>query len=206
MKRCRKNHEYDKKLKQCPVCERQRESQYRLDNIEELRQYRAQWQRDNANRVQQYQRYNVDKIKQRNAQYYKDHIDKIKIRNAQWHKTEKLSNPLFKLRGNLSSLIHNSIKNRKYKKSSRTAQLLGTSFEIVQTHLINTAIKNYSSYDPNFKYHIDHIVPCTSAKTEEELIKLQHYANLQYLTPEDNLKKSDSWDGTVENEGWKYEC
>lgn len=69
--------------------------------------------------------------------------------------------------------------------------------------MIRKIIKNYGSYDPNFKYHIDHIIPCSSVKTEEELIGLQHYCNLQYLTPEDNMRKNDSCDGTVENESWK---
>ena len=42
--------------------------------------------------------------------------------------------------------------------------------------------------------HIDHIVPLSVAKTEAEVIKLNHYSNLQYLYASDNLEKSDSLD------------
>jgi hypothetical protein len=39
-------------------------------------------------------------------------------------------------------------------------------------------------------WHIDHIIPL-SAKTEEEIIKLCHYTNLQPLWAEENRAKSN---------------
>lgn len=33
----------------------------------------------------------------------------------------------------------------------------------------------------NYGWDIDHIVPISTAKTEEELLKLNHYSNLQPL-------------------------
>lgn len=41
------------------------------------------------------------------------------------------------------------------------------------------------------EWHIDHITPLSSAKTEEELYKLCHYTNLQPLWAEENLKKGN---------------
>jgi len=38
---------------------------------------------------------------------------------------------------------------------------------------------------------MDH--PLSSGKTEEDLIRLCHYTNLQLLTAFDNLKKSDKY-------------
>ena len=42
-----------------------------------------------------------------------------------------------------------------------------------------------------FGWHIDHIIPLSSAKTEEELYKLCHYTNLQPLWAEENMKKGN---------------
>ena len=50
------------------------------------------------------------------------------------------------------------------------------------------------------KVEIDHRIPVSQATTtEEEMLKLNHYLNLQWLTREDNLKKSDSLDYQIRN-------
>jgi len=43
------------------------------------------------------------------------------------------------------------------------------------------------------KWHIDHIIPLKAAKTEFEVIALNHYTNLQPLWAKDNLTKRDSY-------------
>jgi hypothetical protein len=47
------------------------------------------------------------------------------------------------------------------------------------------------SWDNRSRWHIDHIMPLASAKTEEELVALCHYTNLQPLWAAENLRKSD---------------
>jgi hypothetical protein len=44
---------------------------------------------------------------------------------------------------------------------------------------------NYGYYG----WHIDHIIPLSSAKTKEEIYKLCHFKNLQPLWWTDNLSK-----------------
>ena len=46
--------------------------------------------------------------------------------------------------------------------------------------------------------HIDHIIPMSTAKSEEEVIKLNQYTNLQLLKAEDNLEKSDKLNWKLE--------
>ena len=41
-------------------------------------------------------------------------------------------------------------------------------------------------------WHLDHIIPLSSAKNEEELRELCHYTNIQPLWWDDNLRKGSS--------------
>jgi hypothetical protein len=47
------------------------------------------------------------------------------------------------------------------------------------------------SWSNHGKWHIDHIIPLSSAKSKEELVKLCHYTNLQPLWALDNLGKAN---------------
>jgi len=40
-------------------------------------------------------------------------------------------------------------------------------------------------------WHIDHIIPISSAKNNDEVYKLNHYTNFQPLWALDNMKKSN---------------
>ena len=47
------------------------------------------------------------------------------------------------------------------------------------------------SFVESSKWHIDHIVPCSSASTPEEMAHLFHYTNLRPLWAADNLAKKN---------------
>ena len=65
---------------------------------------------------------------------------------------------------------------------------MGCSLSEFKTHLESNfedwmCWDNYGLYNGelNYGWDIDHIVPSSSAKTEEESVKLNHYTNLQPL-------------------------
>ena len=51
----------------------------------------------------------------------------------------------------------------------------------------------YVGPKPEGGYDLDHICPCAQSNSEEELIKLQHYSNFQWLLEKENEIKSDKW-------------
>jgi hypothetical protein len=48
---------------------------------------------------------------------------------------------------------------------------------------------DYLGPRPDSDSQIDHICPCAQAQNEEELLKLQHYTNLRWLSPLANCIK-----------------
>ena len=117
--------------------------------------------------------------RQKNKQYFRD-----------WDNKNYCDNPLYRLKTILGVMIRKGLNGeRKYLK---TQEIVGCSWEELKHHLesqfqLNMTWDNHGQYG----WHIDHIIPLASAKTEEEIYKLNHYTNLQPLWWEDNLEKGD---------------
>ena len=107
-----------------------------------------------------------------------------KIIKNQRRRNIRKTNPLFKLKESVSHRIRESLKNRGYTKRSKTSTYLCCSYEEFMIHL---------GPKPEGNIELDHICPCAQGKTEEEVIKLQRYANFQWLPAEENRTKSDNW-------------
>ena len=114
-------------------------------------------------------------------------IEKRKARYIE----RSLNEPLFKVRKNIRSLIAITIKNKGYKKLLKSETILGCTFQQFKEHLESQfePWMNWDNYgnwngvptEPNTAWDIDHIIPCSSAITEEDIIKLNHYTNLKPL-------------------------
>lgn len=159
---------------------------------------------------------NSEYIKKRDRLYYINNKEKILNSNKKWalenkessnnikkkyyiNNRIKIFNKLKDRRKNniLLSLIHrlrsrtNYIFRKKgYEKNSETEKLLGIEYNVFIEYFENL-FKDGMSWENRNLWHIDHIIPLSSAKTEEELIKLCHYTNLQPLWAFDNLTKSN---------------
>lgn len=105
------------------------------------------------------------------------------------HRRKLETNPLYRFKATLRDLVKKSLRKGGWSKGTRSEEVIGCSFEDLQAHLISTALDNYGYWLDSEAYHIDHIKPMASAKTNEEAIALNHWTNFQYLKPVDNLKK-----------------
>jgi hypothetical protein len=141
-----------------------------------------------------YKALNAERDKQNKKKWHLKNKETIQQRVNSYELNRRKTDKFFNFTKALRNLVRISITNRGYKKTTKAYRLLGADFETVFAHLKQTAVDNYGFYDQNIKYHIDHKIPCSSVNTEEELVKLQHYTNLQYLSPSDNLSKSDKLD------------
>jgi hypothetical protein len=73
-------------------------------------------------------------------------------------------------------------------KSKSTLEIIGCSYEDLKTH-IESQFESWMSWDNkglyngtfNYGWDIDHIRPLCSAKSQEEVLSLNHYTNLRPL-------------------------
>jgi hypothetical protein len=122
---------------------------------------------------------NISSIYQK--KYYINNKEKIKIKNK---------DPWNKFKHNVRGRISKYLKTKNIRKDNTTFNIIGCTPEFLKEHL-EKQFNNGMSWDNYGKWHIDHKIPLSSAKTEEKIFELCHYTNLQPLWAEDNLKKSN---------------
>ena len=123
-----------------------------------------------------------------NKKYYQKHKKEINEKR----KERKWNDKIFYLTINVRKSILNSFNRKNYKKTNKTEKITGLKNEQITNYLLKTFKDNYGyEWNGKEKIHIDHIIPLATAKSEEDVIKLCHYTNLQLLKAEDNWKKGD---------------
>lgn len=99
----------------------------------------------------------------------------------------------------IQSLICNSFIKKSIIKEELIPNILGCTYEEFKIHIENQfqpwmSWDNYGKYNGelNFGWDFDHIIPISSATSEEEIIKLNHYTNFQPLCSKTNryIKKN----------------
>lgn len=112
----------------------------------------------------------------------------IKSIRARHHK-KRMQNPVYYLQKVCRARIWAAL-NGIGAKLTKTEIMLGCTYAELRDHL-ESMFKDGMSWDNRGRWHIDHIIPLSSAKTPEEVIKLCNFRNLQPLWEQDNKKKGN---------------
>ena len=164
----------------CRVCGAQSCKQYREGNKDKLAEYKKQ-----------YYKANKEKVAQSQKQYREANKDKVAQSNKQYMRNRRMEDPLFKFKDGIRNLIGNAIRKKGFSKTSSTFDILDAPQEVVRSHL-ESQFTEGMSWDNRGDWHIDHFIPVSYAKNDEEVLILNHYRNLQPLWATQNLTKSDS--------------
>lgn len=164
---------------------------YRKKNKERIRERQKEYYRKNKGLVNKINKQSKDRRRDKiNAQAKVYRQNNRKLLNSK--RLDRLHNdPVFKLKEQLRCNVRDAFKRRGRNKTCSTAEIVGCDLDFLYDYLMKTWKDNYGTEWNGEPYHIDHIVPLATAKTEEDVIKLCHYTNLQLLKPEDNMDKSD---------------
>ena len=137
-------------------------SKYYLNNKEDLSTKKKNYRENNKDSVNEYQRFYLSK---------------------------RLKNDIiFKISHYYRGMIRKSFNRGGFSRKSKTFEILGCSFEEFKLHLesrfedwMTWEIRGLYNGQLNYGWDIDHIIPISSAVTEEDVIRLNHYTNLQPL-------------------------
>lgn len=175
----------DKLKHQCKSCEKD----YRDKNKDKTK---ANYQKNKkiiSEKQKLYRLENYNKIIERERNY--DKKNRL-VRNL-YKQNRRNTDFLFKLICNIRNLIGISFRKNGYNKDSKTNKILGCTYEEFKQHLEKQFTEGMS-WDNQGEWHLDHIYPVSLAKTEEEIIKLNHYTNFQPLWAEENIRKGNRLD------------
>lgn len=171
---------------ECRECSKQRIKTYYEINKTQLKEYQKEYYENNSikiiDRVKNYRELNITKIRE----YDRNRGDDRKEWQKKYQKKRREEDILFRLSGNLRGRISKFIKN----KSNPTKVIIGLDMDDFKKY-IESLFTHGMSWDNYGEWHIDHIIPLSSAKNEDEIIKLCHYTNLQPLNGIDNIRKSN---------------
>lgn len=127
-----------------------------------------------GNEKEYYKKYNKDHSKQR----YKKHAERMK------------TDEVYRFKHKMRNFIYSSFKRKNLPKVDKTENILGCSLEYFKQYIASKFRKGMT-FDNYGKWQIDHIIPLSTAKTVEDVIRLCHYTNLQPLWANENRRKSN---------------
>jgi hypothetical protein len=192
----------DGHLHRCKVCTREYHREY--DRRPERKEKAVQYYEDNRDDIKQRNltRWNEnaealnEKRRERyaNDEEYKERtLESAKASNARLRperrKKRRETDEGWRLIQVCRTRMWNALNGRAVK-TAKTTELLGCTGDELKEYLETT---KREGVDYSGELHIDHIIPCSSFDftDPEQQRRCFHYTNLQILTAEENLKKSD---------------
>ena len=187
-----------------------RSKKYYENHEENLLKDRERIKNEREKRLVMSKRYyenNQEKVKEYQKKHYELNKEKYIKKAREWEinnreKKNKMTNErnkirkkediLFRLKTKLKTDIYISLKRRK--KSKKLEDIIGLSLDEYKKYIENQ-FEDWMTWENwgLYTWHIDHIIPLSSVKTEEEVYLLWHYSNLRPLSASENLKKSNKF-------------
>jgi hypothetical protein len=172
---------------------KEQRKKYYKENPDKVKEQRKKYREENPDKVKEqrkkYREENPDKVKEYMKKYREENPDKVKEQRKKYKKRKYTKDQIYRTNELIRSRIRKFFNSKGSTKNKKTLEMLGTTIENVNHHL-ESQFKDGMTWENQGKvWHIDHKVPLSLAKTEEEAYKLNHYTNLQPLFGKENLMK-----------------
>jgi hypothetical protein len=183
------------------------QKQYREKNKDRLSLMRSAWVSRNAAKIKEtyrswyslnqdkvrasgmaYREKNKDAIKEKKAAYFQANKEVINKKSRAAARVRYWNSPTECLKARIRGRLGCFVRDSGLRKHTNTQKMLGCDWDTFKDH-IESKFLDGMTWGNRGKWHIDHVIPLASAKTEDELFKLSHYSNLQPLWAKDNQVK-----------------
>lgn len=164
---------------------KEKSSRYYEENKEVIKEKVKNRYDNDKERKLEYQKEYSEKNKESIREYKKEHYERNKesIREYKiiYQNKRRKEDPIFKLKYMVGRSIRNSLKAKRLSKSKKTKDILGCDIHFFKKYIESkfTEEMNWDNYGK--VWDLDHIIPLSTSKTEEDVFKLNHYSNLQPL-------------------------
>jgi hypothetical protein len=187
----------DGKQYRCKSCNKAYNESNRERIKEQKRKYYLDKKGNFLKRGRDYYQHNREQRLAYQSEYNQLNRDKIRAYKRTWKLGRYAADPLFAVELRCRRRILHALNGQGFSKKATTKDMLGCTYEELMTHLESQFVEGMS-WDNRSEWHIDHIVPLASAESEEEILGLCHYTNLQPLWAHENLAKGARLDWASE--------
>lgn len=125
------------------------------------------------------------------CKYRAENKDSIRDYNRKYEVDRKLIDEVFRFKRSVRTLLCRSFRYVGKKTGTSTELMLGCSILEFHSH-IESLFSPGMNWENRNLWDIDHIKPLSTAKTIEDVIKLNHHTNLQPLWTGDNIRKKQT--------------
>ena len=164
----------------CKKCKQEDDKTYSLNYRDKVLLRKRQYYVDNKEILTK---------KKKEYQQKPENKEKRKKYKRLYERERKKKDHLYKLTQNYKNRISKALKGIGIKSKS-TEQLLGCKIYEFKKHIENK-FSDGMTWENQGLWHVDHIIPLSSAQTLKEKELLFRYTNCQPLWAKDNLSKSD---------------
>jgi hypothetical protein len=175
----------------CKKCLSEKTSDYRERNREKVLHSYKDYHNENKEIIKEKRKIRDRENYVKISEYRKKYFNENKLYFYELERNRRKNDFLFKITGNMRKRINSFLKINHIIKKNKTFDIVGCTPEFLKEYLEQKFTEGMSWELVGQHIHIDHIIPLSSAKSEEEIYTLCHYTNLQPLWAEDNLRKGN---------------
>lgn len=169
----------------CKECEKEYKRNHREKNKEKLKESAAKYYENNKDSILERVANNYSNNKEKKLEYQKKYAslnkERISAYKMEYQRNRRRTDNVYKLKYVVGRLIRNSLKCKGLSKNKKSIEILGCSIEFFKIYIEEQFIDNMSWDNYGTYWDIDHRIPLSTAVTEEQVLKLNHYTNLQPL-------------------------